>query len=150
MSFYALVGTENKKAKSLELSEEYQKVQTEIEKKFYNEYKDIRIEIFNNMKNNNPEVSEMIIIEKVQKLLDRFLFICFCEDKGLIPINSYINLVKRGEILEDIFESFKTFCNWINSGNKNKNIPFKLMKSNLYSKDNKYREKKWNEASGSQ
>lgn len=124
LSFYALVGTENKKAKSLELSEEYQKVQTEIEKKFYNEYKEIRIEIFNNMKNNNPEVSEMIIIEKVQKLLDRFLFICFCEDKGLIPINSYINLVKRGEILEDIFESFKTFCNWINSGNKNKNIPY--------------------------
>lgn len=123
LSFYALVGTENKKAKSLELSEEYQKVQSEIEKKFYNEYKKIRIDIFENMKNNNPEISELMIIEKVQKLLDRFLFICFCEDKGLIPENSYSNLVKRGEILEDIFESFKSFCNWINTGNKNKNIP---------------------------
>lgn len=123
LSFYALVGTENKKAKSLELSEEYQKVQSEIEKKFYNEYKKIRIDIFENMKNNNPEISELVIIEKVQKLLDRFLFICFCEDKGLIPENSYSNLVKRGEILEDIFESFKSFCNWINTGNKNKNIP---------------------------
>ena len=123
LSFYALVGTENKKAKSLELSEEYQKVQSEIEKKFYNEYKKIRIDIFENMKNNNPEISELVIIEKVQKLLDRFLFICFCEDKGLIPENSYSNLVKRGELLEDIFESFKSFCNWINTGNKNKNIP---------------------------
>lgn len=124
LSFYALVGTENKKAKSLELSEEYQKVQNEIEKKFYNEYKKIRIDIFENMKNNNPEISELVIIEKVQKLLDRFLFICFCEDKGLIPENSYSNLVKRGEILEDIFESFKSFCNWINTGNKSKNIPY--------------------------
>lgn len=123
LSFYALVGTENKKAKSLELSEEYQKVQNEIEKKFYNEYKKIRIDIFENMKNNNPEISELVIIEKVQKLLDRFLFICFCEDKGLIPENSYSNLVKRGELLEDIFESFKSFCNWINTGNKSKNIP---------------------------
>lgn len=123
LSFYALVGTENKKAKSLELSEEYQKVQSEIEKKFYNEYKNIRNDIFENMKKNNPEISEIIIIEKVQKLLDRFLFICFCEDKGLIPENSYSKLVKRGEILDDIFESFKSFCNWINSGNKSKNIP---------------------------
>lgn len=123
LSFYALVGTENKKAKSLELSEEYQKVQSEIEKKFYNEYKKIRIDIFENMKNNNPEISELVIIEKVQKLLDRFLFICFCEDKGLIPENSYSNLVKRGEILEDIFDSFKSFCYWINTGNKSKNIP---------------------------
>ncbi len=123
LSFYALVGTENKKAKSLELSEEYQKVQNEIEKKFYNEYKKIRIDIFENMKNNNPEISELVIIEKVQKLLDRFLFICFCEDKGLIPENSYSNLVKRGELLEDIFDSFKSFCYWINTGNKSKNIP---------------------------
>ena len=123
LSFYALVGAENKKAKSLELSEEYQKVQSEIEKKFYNEYKNIRNDIFENMKKNNPEISEIIIIEKVQKLLDRFLFICFCEDKGLIPENSYSKLVKRGEILDDIFESFKSFCNWINSGNKSKNIP---------------------------
>ena len=123
LSFDDLVGTEKKKAKSLELSEEYQKVQNEIENKFYNEYKKIRIDIFENMKNNNPEVSELVIIEKVQKLLDRFLFICFCEDKGLIPNNSYSSLVKRGEILEDVFESFKSFCNWINTGNKSKNIP---------------------------
>jgi len=32
LSFYYLVGTENKKAKTIELSEEYQKNQTEIEK----------------------------------------------------------------------------------------------------------------------
>ena len=121
LSFYALVGTENKKAKTIELSEEYQKNQAEIEKKFYNEYKNIRLYIFENMKKNNPQINEHILLEKVQKLLDRFLFICFCEDKDLLPHNSYNKIVQRGEVIEDMFESFKILCNWINIGNlKNK------------------------------
>lgn len=117
LSFYSLVGTENKKAKTMELSEEYQKNQAEIEKKFYNEYKNIRMHIFENMRKNNSQINEHILIEKVQKLLDRFLFICFCEDKGLLPHNSYDKIVQRGEAIDDIFESFKMLCNWINIGN---------------------------------
>ena len=117
LSFYSLVGTENKKAKTMELSEEYQKNQAEIEKKFYNEYKNIRMYIFENTRKNNSQINEHILIEKVQKLLDRFLFICFCEDKGLLPNNSYDKIVQRGEAIDDIFESFKMLCNWINIGN---------------------------------
>ena len=98
--------------------------QNEIEKDFYNKYKRIRIEIFENMKKNNSEIDTDVIIEKVQKLLDRFLFICFAEDKGLLPSNSYKNLVKRGEAWDDVFESFKAFCSWIDTGNKKKNIPY--------------------------
>lgn len=122
LSFYSLVGTENKKAKTMELSEEYQKNQAEIEKKFYSEYKNIRMYIFENMRKNNPQINEHILIEKVQKLLDRFLFICFCEDKGLLPHNSYDKIVQRGEAIDDIFESFKMLCNWINIGNMKNGI----------------------------
>lgn len=122
LSFYSLVGTKNKKAKIMELSEEYQKNQAEIEKKFYNEYKNIRMHIFENMRKNNPQINEHILIEKVQKLLDRFLFICFCEDKGLLPHNSYDKIVQRGEAIDDIFESFKMLCNWINIGNMKNGI----------------------------
>lgn len=122
LSFYSLVGTENKKAKTMELSEEYQKNQAEIEKKFYSEYKNIRMHIFENMRKNNPQINEHILIEKVQKLLDRFLFICFCEDKGLLPHNSYDEIVQRGEAIDDIFESFKMLCNWINIGNMKNGI----------------------------
>ena len=122
LSFYSLVGTENKKVKTMELSEEYQKNQAEIEKKFYNEYKNIRMHIFENMRKNNSQINEHILIEKVQKLLDRFLFICFCEDKGLLPHNSYDKIVQRGEVIDDIFESFKMLCNWINIGNMKNGI----------------------------
>ena len=122
LSFYALVGTEKKKAKIIELSEEYQKNQTEIEKKFYNEYKTIRLHIFENMRKNKPAENENIIIEKVQKLLDRFLFICFCEDKGLLPNGIFYKTLEKGKNFGDIFEVFKMLCSWINLGNARKNI----------------------------
>lgn len=122
LSFYALVGTEKKKAKTIELSEEYQKNQAEIEKKFYNEYKNIRLHIFENMRKNNPAVNENTIIEKVQKLLDRFLFICFCEDKGLLPNEIFYKTLEKGKNFGDVFEVFKMLCNWINLGNPRENI----------------------------
>ena len=122
LSFYALVGTEKKKAKTIELSEEYQKNQAEIEKKFYNEYKAIRLYIFENMRKNNPAVNENTIIEKVQKLLDRFLFICFCEDKDLLPNEIFYKTLEKGKNFGDIFEVFKMLCNWINLGNPRENI----------------------------
>ena len=122
LSFYALVGTEKKKAKTIELSEEYQKNQAEIEKKFYNEYKNIRLHIFENMRKNNPAVNENTIIEKVQKLLDRFLFICFCEDKGLLPHEIFYKTLEKGKNFGDVFEVFKMLCNWINLGNPRENI----------------------------
>ena len=122
LSFEALVGTANKKAKALELSEEYQKNQIEIEKKFYNEYRNIRLHIFENMKENNSETDENTLLEKVQKLLDRFLFICFCEDKGLLEKDFFNTILKKGKDFGSIFDIFKVFCNWINLGNPKENI----------------------------
>lgn len=122
LSFEALVGTVNKKAKALELSEEYQKNQIEIEKKFYNEYRNIRLHIFENMKENNPETDENTLLEKVQKLLDRFLFICFCEDKGLLEKDFFNTILKKGKDFGSIFDIFTIFCNWINLGNPKENI----------------------------
>ncbi len=125
LSFESLVGAGNEKSKSLKLSEEYQKEQIEIEKKFYNLYKQIRIDIFENIRNNNKNISEYIILEKVQKLLDRFLFICFCEDKNLLPRNSFQKVIDRGTENRDfgVFEYFKILCNWINTGNPKHEIP---------------------------
>ena len=122
LSFEALVGTANKNAKALELSEEYQQNQIEIEKKFYNEYRNIRLHIFENMKENNPETDENTLLEKVQKLLDRFLFICFCEDKGLLEKDFFNTILKKGKDFGSIFDIFKVFCNWINLGNPKENI----------------------------
>ena len=83
----------------------------------------MRENVFKNLVANNREVSEELLLEKTQKLMDRFLFIAFAEDKGLLPRNSYESvIVKKGKEYLGIFEMFKTFCNWINSGNKQFNI----------------------------
>ncbi|MGL4866925.1 MAG: Eco57I restriction-modification methylase domain-containing protein [Cetobacterium sp.] len=116
MSFVALIGNEKHKAKTLELSEEYNKAQEEIKKKFYKEYKDVRLKVFEDIRLNNKNISEELLLEKTQKLLDRFLFICFAEDKNLLPFNSYSRLVEKGERIDDIFESFKMFCRHIDKG----------------------------------
>ncbi len=94
-----------------------------IEKQFYTLYKSVRENVFKNLVVNNREVNEELLLEKTQKLMDRFLFIAFAEDKGLLPRNSYESvIVKKGKEYLGIFEMFKTFCNWINSGNKQFNI----------------------------
>lgn len=122
LSFNALIGTQKYKAKTLELAEEFQKNQEQIEKKFYLEYKKIRLEVFKNIKKNNAHLDEIILLEKTQKLLDRFLFICFAEDKNLLPPESYKRLVNKGHNIDDIFECFKMFCRHIDKGSKKYDI----------------------------
>ncbi|MEA2097078.1 MAG: type I restriction enzyme HsdR N-terminal domain-containing protein, partial [Candidatus Cloacimonadota bacterium] len=51
-----------------------------ISKKLYNDYSNFRNKIFQNLTKNNPQFDKLILFKKSQKLLDRFLFIFFCEE----------------------------------------------------------------------
>jgi hypothetical protein len=68
-----------------ELYRKRQDSQHEITKIFYRDYKSIRTELFEHLKNNNPEIDDLTLFNKTQKILDRFIFICFCEDVNLLP-----------------------------------------------------------------
>lgn len=59
--------------------------QQKITKNFYKEYKELRIDLIKDMKKNNPNISVNTLVEKAQKIIDRLIFIFFCEDKGLLP-----------------------------------------------------------------
>ncbi|WP_295579156.1 DNA methyltransferase [uncultured Lamprocystis sp.] len=68
--------------------------QERITKAFYVFYRDLRLDLFYQLRANNPplsaepkEVHEVRLLELAQKLLDRCLFICFCEDTRLLPAN---------------------------------------------------------------
>jgi len=63
-----------------------------ITKEFYVFYRDLRLDLFYQLRGDNPtpsenqtESHEAQLLEHAQKLLDRCLFICFCEDTGLLP-----------------------------------------------------------------
>jgi len=88
--FYYLLSKENLIAKDgeSEIEKLYRnntEEEEQISTKFYGQYKAARIHLFEHLKKNNPEKDEMLLLEKTQKILDRFIFVCFCEDKGLLP-----------------------------------------------------------------
>ncbi|EGV28613.1 Eco57I restriction endonuclease [Thiorhodococcus drewsii AZ1] len=63
-----------------------------ISKAFYVFYRDLRANLFDHLRRDNPapagqaaEAHGVRLLELTQKILDRCLFICFCEDTGLLP-----------------------------------------------------------------
>jgi hypothetical protein len=73
--------------------------QEQITKKFYKEYKQLRLELINDMRKNNPESGLDLIIEKAQKVIDRLIFVHFCEDLELLPENKLAEVVAYAENL---------------------------------------------------
>ena len=63
-------------------------VNEDITAKFYSQYKTARLNLFLHLIENNPTIDQTILLEKAQKIIDRFIFILFCEDTGnLLPRN---------------------------------------------------------------
>lgn len=68
-----------------------------ISQKFYDDYKDVRRRLYQHLIEFNPEIDEITIFEKTQKILDRFIFICFCEDSKLLPENVFRKVVQAAK-----------------------------------------------------
>jgi type I restriction-modification system DNA methylase subunit len=63
-------------------------VNEDITGKFYNQYKTARLDLFLHLIENNSTSDQTVLLEKAQKIIDRFIFILFCEDTGnLLPRN---------------------------------------------------------------
>jgi hypothetical protein len=75
------------------LYSERQAEEIEISKKFYADYKQARLTFFQSLKAYNPSIDELILLTKTQKLLDRLLFIHFCEDYNIIDTYTLRNLI---------------------------------------------------------
>lgn len=99
----------------------------QITNEFYKYYKNVRISLHKHLIKFNPEKNEILLLEKTQKILDRLIFIRFCEDSSFIEKNSFKKIVdnvydsfslsdeKIWSGLKDLFES-------IDKGNERKNI----------------------------
>lgn len=98
------------------------KEEEKIEREFYTKYKTIRSKIVSQVIEDNRTYNAGVLIEKSQKLLDRFLFIAFCEDKNIIPANSYKTMVLSSNENVTKHELFTMLCRNIDKGNKQKGI----------------------------
>lgn len=85
---------ENGKSLIDQLYEENEEMGLAISNDFYKVYKEIRNDLYTSLKENNPKCDELLLFTKSQKIMDRFTFICFCEDCGLLPQHIFQRLVE--------------------------------------------------------
>lgn len=110
----------------LKVKEESVLAEENITKQLYKDYSAFKIDLWQNMVKNSPEADQLLLFKKTQKLLDRFLFIFFSEDSGLLPPNSISRMVKRWEVLKEedaykpLYDIFKQYFEYINIGRKGK------------------------------
>ena len=113
----------------------------DITKEFYAEFKTVRKILFEHIVNNNPDFDKKLLLEKTQKLLDRFIFIFFCEDTaGLLPHNTVENIYKMAQnsfSLSEckIWEQFRGLFVAIDKGNNNVNPPINAYNGGLFAYD---------------
>ena len=108
----------------LKVKEESLLEEDKITKKLYKDYAAFRNDMWQNMVKNNAEENKLLLFKKTQKLLDRFLFILFAEDSGLLPPNSISRILERWKLLKEedaykpLYEIFKQYFGYINTGRK--------------------------------
>lgn len=113
----------------------------DITKKLYSDYSKFREAIYNNLVKNNPEIDKLLLFNKTQKLLDRFLFIFFAEDRLLLPPNSISEIVKQWNTLKDLdayvplYDRFKLYFGYMNTGHKGKKYDIYAYNGGLFFPD---------------
>jgi len=117
----------------------------EITKKLYKDYSLFKRELFRDLvkKNMKNEIfrSELLkedqtraikniklsLFKKSQKLIDRFLFIFFAEDKSLLPPNSTMKILSQWRKLQELdayvplYDRFKLYFKYLDQGRKGTN-----------------------------
>lgn len=97
-----------------------------ITKKLYSDYSTFRHLIYSNIVELNPQHDKLLLYKKTQKLLDRFLFIFFAEDRLLLPPNSIREILKQWDQLKELdnyiplYDRYKKYFNYLFVGHKGK------------------------------
>jgi type I restriction-modification system DNA methylase subunit len=93
-----------------------------ITKQLYADYSRFREALFQNLVKNNPDVDKLTLFKKTQKLIDRFLFIFFAEDKQLLPANSILQIIEKwkddvdfGDV-KSLYSLFRKYFHILNVG----------------------------------
>lgn len=113
----------------------------DITKKFYKDYSDFKNALFDKICELNPSFDKLELFTKTQKLLDRFLFIFFCEDKGLLAPNSMDGILerykklKRWDEYKPLYDLIKKFFAWIDTGFKNEHFDIFAYNGGLFKTD---------------
>ena len=97
----------------------------DITKKLYADYSNFKRSLFADLRTRNPEYDALLLYKKTQKILDRFLFIFFAEDRGLLPPNSIHEVLMQWQELRDkydepiqLYSRFSKYFGYLNTGHQ--------------------------------
>ena len=119
LAFENITNDVPKKLKEQSVSQE-----KDITKKLYTDYSLFKRELHQDLVNQNPEFDALELFQKSQKLLDRFLFIFFAEDRNLLPTNLIFRINKEWRQLQEmrmnisLYDRYKIYFNDLNKGAK--------------------------------
>ena len=95
-----------------------------ITKFLYSDYSLFKRELYQNLVAQNPSFNALELFKISQKLLDRFLFIFFSEDRNLLPTNLIFRINKEWRQLQEmrmnisLYDRYKIYFNDLNKGAK--------------------------------
>ncbi len=136
LSFESLQANIPQKIKAESLSEE-----DNITKKLYKDYSLFKRELHQNLVQLNPEFDALTLFKKSQKLLDRFLFLFFAEDRNLLPPNSVRLVLNDWRDLQErdehtpLYSRFKKYFGYLNTGFKGKRYDVFAYNGGLFKPD---------------
>jgi type I restriction-modification system DNA methylase subunit len=113
-----------------------------ITKKLYSDYSNFRINLFSDIQAKNGLVDKLLLFKKTQKLLDRFLFLFFAEDKGLVSpnwtrkiLNDWTDLKDKFDNYVPLYDRFRKNFEYLNSGFRSKDIDIFAYNGGLFAPD---------------
>ena len=125
-----------KKLKEQSLSKE-----KDITKALYTDYSKFKRELHQDLVIQNPDFDALELFKKSQKLLDRFLFLFFAEDRQLLPpnsvrliLNDWRDLQERDEDVP-LYNRFKKYFEYLNTGFKGKRYDVFAYNGGLFKPD---------------
>lgn len=112
-----------------------------VTKKLYADYSQFKRNLFSSLVQHNPQYDKLELFKKTQKLLDRFLFLLFAEDRLLLPVNSVRGILEEWEKLKELdnyvplYERFKKFFGYLNTGHDWRNDEIFAYNGGLFAPD---------------
>ena len=148
------IANSEERSRTTHLLEESHQLESEILKNFYSHYYKIRSQLIKdfryrlqllahpvgNAENHlqiKAENAISIAIYQSQKLLNRILFVAYCEDRDLLPENLIKDAYefKNPYIEQPIWENYKAIFNWVQNGNPKYHIPISACSFSLFASD---------------
>lgn len=92
--------------------------------RLYKDYSAFKKALYLDLVANNPSHDPVVLFTKTQKLLDRFLFILFAEDKNLLEPNFLFKLIEEWEslkalrVITPLYDRIKQYFGFLDVGHK--------------------------------